>query len=375
LQVRFLWSSDHHTLHQITPTTHILGNLSKFLWIDHDLAKVNMVVFGGDFMERVVDSPNADNFKIKDWGREFLDKAHEANPDMVVIWLEGTSSHDWGQPRHFLNLAPRGFDVRYIDTLCIQVFEQFDDLSVMYVPDNMGKMTPDDIWDLALKELKSKNMDKVDLIYFHGGFEFQLHAAARHSAHNLDRWESIAEYGIFAGHIHTPVQKGKLWTSGSFDRTAHGEEHPKGGYCVDLDKKTNKFNPVFWENKNALPYVTMKVDKETGAEQLVKDVHEFIAKKKLPLHAQLRIKGGSSEVVNPVMAVLAKDYPYLGFKSDNEVDKGILVDDTMFDSNVYVGVSLTKENLNDSLLPEISDELEAAGISVDEAWAVLEEFT
>lgn len=372
--MRFLWTSDQHTLHPTTPTPHVLANLDRFLLKENDLSKVGMVMFGGDFMERMVESPNEDMFKVKNWGRNFLHSAHDANPDLIAIWLEGTSSHDNKQPKHFVNLAPRGMDVRYIDTLSIEVFPKLDDLSIMFVPDNMGKMTPDEIWERALQVLKANDMDKVDLIFFHGGFTFQLHAAAQKNAHLLERWETIVRYGIFAGHIHKPVQKGKLYTSGSFDRDKHGEEHPKGGYVVDLDKKKNIFAPVFWENKNALPYLTMQVAGDITAEQLIKDVHTFIAARKLPPFSQIRVKGGQAEIVNPIVEVMKKDYPMIGFKAENEVEKGVSVDETLFDAKVYEGVSLTKDNLNDSLMPEVSARFLELGIDLEEAFEVLEEF-
>jgi hypothetical protein len=338
------------------------------------MAKTDMVLFGGDFFERMVESPNADMFRVADWGKDYLHNVHEANPKAIVVILAGTSSHDWEQPKLFLNWAPKGLDVRYIDTLCIEVYEQHDNLSIMYVPDNMGKMTPDEIWDLALKVLKANNMDMVDLICFHGAFEFQLHTNARHKAHILERWESIVKYAIFAGHIHTPVQKGKLYTSGSFDRTRHGEEHPKGGYLIELDKKKDLFTPTFWENKNALPYLTINVDREIQAVDLIKKAHAFIRSHKLPPSSQIRIQGGASEVVDPVIKILSADYPNFGFKADNEVGKDILMDEELFDSEKYEGVSLTKDNLPDSLRPEIKDQLAELGISWDEAARVLEEF-
>lgn len=372
--MRLLWSSDHHTLHHTTPTSHILGNLSTFLCKDNDLSKVDMITFGGDFFERVVESPNSDMFKVQDWGKEFLEKAWAANPDMTVVWLEGTSSHDRGQPRHFVNLAPKGMDVRYIDTLCIQVFENHDNLSVLYVPDNMGNLSPDTIWETALSVLKASDLDQVDLIHFHGGFDFQLHPKARHKAHQLERWETIARFGIFAGHIHVPIQTGKLYTSGSFDRTKHGEEHPKGGYVIDLDKETGHFNPVFYENKRALPYLTMVVSHDITPEQLIRDTHAFIRKHNMPHHSQLCIKNGSADVVNPIVGVLSREYPHLGIKADNTVSKGVLVDEALFDSSLYEGISLTRDNLKTSLLPEVEEEFKALGISNKEAFALLEEF-
>ena len=374
--MRLLWSSDHHTFHQTTPTPHILNNLTVFLRKDHDLAKVDMVSFGGDFFERMVELPHKDTHIVFDWAKHFLYQAYKANPKIIVVWLAGTSSHDWEQPRHFLNLAPEGMDVRYIDTLCIETYDQLDGLTVMYVPDNMGALTPDEIWERALDVLKESGLEQVDQIHFHGAFEFQMLAKLRHKCHNLERWESITKYCILAGHIHTPVRKGKLITSGSFDRTKHGEEHPKGGYCVDFDLKTGFFEANFWENKNALPYLTINVEPEISVADLISDIHSFIGKRKLPHHSQIRISGGSALVVNPVLSILSKEYPYFTFKAQNEKNDDELSSDALFTTTVYSGVSLNKTSLPDSLFDSQSVKDSLIKNLIDKSFAkkVLEEF-
>jgi hypothetical protein len=333
-----------------------------------------MVIFGGDFTEDLIEAPNKDFIKVMDWGKMFLDRAKRINPNLIVVWLEGTASHDRGQPRHFLNLAPEGLDVRYVDTLSIQVYPHLDNLSVMYVPDNMGGMTPATIWELALKTLKDNNMNKVDLIFFHGAFEFQLHSNARHKAHMLELWESITVYGILSGHIHTPVKKSKLWTSGSFDRTAHGEEHPKGGLVVELDKTKEYFNPVFWENKNALPYLTMKVDDDITPEKLIRDIHSFIDDHNLPVRSQIRIMGGSSQVVKPILEVIENEYPLFGFKAETTLGKNVLVDETLYTEKTYESILLTPGNLYVSVLPEVEEKFLGLNIPLNEAEVVLREF-
>lgn len=374
--MRLLWSSDHHTFHQTTPTGHILKNLDVFLRKDHDLAKVDMITFGGDFFERMVELPHQDTHIVFDWAKGFLNYAHKANPKITVVWLAGTSSHDWEQPRHFLNVAPEGMDVRYIDTLSIVTYEHLDGLTVMYVPDNMGGMTPDEIWERALEVLRDAGLDKVDQIHFHGAFEFQLVAKLRHKCHSLERWESIVRYCILAGHIHTPVRKGKLITSGSFDRTKHGEEHPKGGYCIDFDLKTEYFEAKFWENKGALPYITLNVDSEISADDLITDIHNFIKKRNLPHHSQIRVMGGAAAIVNPVISMMGKEYPYFTIKAQNEKKEDELLDDALFTTTVYNGVSLTKSSLPNSLLEsdQVKEQLAKSGINSEMAKTVLEEF-
>lgn len=370
--MRILWSSDHHTLHPTTPTSHILGNMSTFYYKDHDLAKVRLVIKGGDLTDRLVEAPNSDFLRLKNWSKTFLQKCHENK--VAVLLLEGTSSHDWGQPKHLETLAHDDMDFRYVDTLSIQFYPDLDDLTVLCVPDNMGAMTPDDIWEKALQVLKEHKLDKVDIIALHGGFDYQLPPKARHTTHNPARWESICEYLILSGHIHTPSQEGKIHCSGSFDRIAHNEEHPKGAYVVDLDKSKKSFVATFWENKKALPYVTLKVKEDIAPEVLVKELHEFIKLKKLPYYSQVRVSGGAADVVKPVLSIFEREYPYFGFKAKNAKAEDLLVEEELFDDNSYKGMAITKDNIGESLLPEVSEKLESLGISEEEALKVLEDF-
>ena len=370
--MRILWSSDHHTLHPTTPTFHVLGNLSTFYYKDHDLANVGLVIKGGDLMDRLVDSNHPDLFRVKEWNSEFLNKCHKHK--VAVLYLEGTSSHDWGQPKHLETVAPLDMDFRYVDTLSIQHYPQLDGLTVMCVPDNFGAMTPDEIWEQALTVLNEHKLDKVDVIAFHGTWDHQLPGHVMHKKHDRKRWESICRILILSGHIHIPSVEGLVHSSGSFDRIAHGEEHPKGGFVVDLDKKKGTFKASFWENKKALPYVTLRVKPDITPEQLVLDLHKFIREKKLPHFAQVRVADGPGEVVNPIISVFEKEYPHLGFKSKNLKADGELVGEELFNEDTYEGVSITKDNIKQALWPEMSDKFKGMGISEAEALALLEEF-
>lgn len=372
MQQRILWSSDHHTLHQTTPTWHILGNLSTFYYNDHDLANVGLVIKGGDLMDRLVDSNHPDLFRVKEWNSEFLNKCHKHK--VAVLYLEGTSNHDWGQPKHLETVAPIDMDFRYVDTLSIQHYPQLNGLTVMCVPDNMGGLSIDEVWEKALVVLGEHKLDKVDVIAFHGTWEHQLPGHALGKKHSRARWESICNYLILSGHIHIPSVEGLVHSSGSFDRTGHGEEHPKGAYVVDLDMAKKTFKATFWENKKALPYVTLKVKPDITPEQLVIDLHQFIREKKLPPYAQVRVANGPGEVVNPIISVFQKEYPHLGFKSKNLKADGELVGEELFDEHAYEGVSITKDNISQTLWPEMSETFKNLGISEAEALEVLEGF-
>jgi len=370
--MRILASSDHHTLHQTTPTHHVLGNLSQFFYKDNDLANVDLVLFGGDLMDKLVESPNPDLFKVKEWFKEFTDYCNARNT--AVLYLEGTFYHEWGQPRHLVTVAPTGFDFRYVDTIQVQRYPELDDLTILCIPDNLKAMTPNDIWEAALDVLKANKLDKVDIVLFHQAFHDQLPTKMRHTTHDQSRWESICTYIILSGHIHTPGIVGKRHCMGSFDRISHGEEHPKGAYIIDLDKKKETYNVTFWENKRALPYVTLTVTEDISTEALVKQLREFINSKKLPPFSQIRVKGGPADIVTPVIKIFEKEFTQYGFKAKNIKAEEELVEEEVYSESTYCGVSITKDNISTLLAKEAASDFADKGIDMADALAVLGEF-
>lgn len=370
--LKILWSSDQHCLHARTPTQHILDNLSRFFYVDNDLSAVDMVVFGGDMLDRLVDSKDANLLKVLDWVKKFLKRCEEEN--VKVRFLEGTSSHDWGQPKHFEFSTPHQADVKYVDTLSIETFADFGGLTMMYVPDNMGNLTPDEIWEKALQALNQASLSEVDLIAFHGAFYYQLPEKGRSHAHMESRWESIVKYGIFAGHVHIPSHKGKIYCSGSFDRIRHGEEHPKGGYIIHLDRAKNIFIPTFYENKNALPYLALKVNKDITAEDLIVKIHQFIRNHKLPPHSQIKVTGGLGAVVNPVVNILSQEYPKFGFRVENESEGDAVIDKALYDPALYKAKRLDENNLFEELYKEKQKDFDSLSLSREEVEAVFKEF-
>lgn len=342
--LNIVWSSDHHLLSLKTPTSHILNNLSNFFYKDTDLSKVDLIIFGGDFFHRLVESNNKEFILISNWVKKFLLKCKEN--DVIVRVLEGTSSHDWEQPEHFEILKPKNGNVRWVSEITIEHIKELD-LNLLYVPDNMGALSPDEVWGKVVDKLVLRGLQQVDLTAFHGAFKYQLPEHISKHTHLESNYESITKYGIFAGHIHTPSKRGKIYVSGSFDRTAHGEEHPKGGYHISLNKRTNAFLPKFYVNKNALPFITIKISPLTTITELTLKLESLISDK-LMHGARIRVKGGDAVVVNSVIGRFRETYQYYGFDIENDV-QGVTVDETLYDNSVYEGVVITKDNIHGML--------------------------
>lgn len=370
--MRLLSFSDIHTCHRRTPTSHILRNLSRFVYTDVDLNDIDMVLVTGDIFDRFVDNDNPDFLLTLEWFKKFLRTCKERN--VKVRFTEGTSLHDWGQPRHIMFSVEKGTDVKYFDTVSIEKFDDLDGLTVMYIPDNMSSKTPDEIWELALSTLAANDLEKVDLIALHGGFYYQLPEKGRKHAHMEDRWKTIVRYGIFSGHIHIPsVWENIIFSNGSFDRIRHGEEHAKGGWIIDLDLKTKAFQTKFWENKNALPYLTIKVDVDDLPEHIVMKVKTLIQSRKFPLSSQFRIQGGHKSIVSPIISSLKKEYPDYGFADDSEDDE-VLIEDELYQTKEYEGVSIDAGNIFPHLKPIVMPKFAGTDITESQVEEVLKEF-
>lgn len=340
-KVAGVWIADIHLLHPRTPTTHILGNMSTMFYKDIDLAKVNLIIFGGDIFHQLADNAKDPNFlKIMEWFQEFFSKCVAFNISVYI--LEGTSSHDWGQAKHLDIWKPSGAMIRYIDKVEV-VRDHNLGLDILFVPDNMATVPTDEIWNMAVSALATAGVEMVDITALHGAFDYQLPPPARKHCHNQKNYESITRYVIFAGHVHIGSSNGLVKVSGSFDRTIHGEEHLKGAFIFQIDKLKKKFTNEFYNNKNALPYITFYLTPETTSEELHQRTEKVIPNIKI-MGSQFRFKGGSAGIVNGFVDRLREQYPYFVFQTDNEVSTAE-VDDTLFSSSEYEAIELVKENL------------------------------
>lgn len=342
-----LFTTDHHTLHPHTPTRHILSNLSNFFYKENDLSKIKLVLYGGDFFHTLAMANDPDVVMAHRWIKNHLEICH-ANKTYVRV-LEGTHSHDRGQPECFDVLKPKDSQyVKYIDTLSVEFIDELN-LSILYVPDNFGKIPTEVIYERAIKLLASHNLTKVDIILLHGGFDRQLPPAANTHGTLYDsvKWQALAEHVIFSGHIHKPWEYGKIRCGGSFDRTAFGEMHPKGAYRFNF--KNGKLYTSFWENKNAQIYDTLKVTREIDGLELSRVIDNYLAKTPKP-GTMIRVDGGSGAVVGPVLDHYRAGYPMYAFDAKNAKEDNVDIDETLYTPEDYKGIVLSKANLEDNLL-------------------------
>jgi hypothetical protein len=339
-------TTDHHNLHPNTPTRHILGNLDTFYYKETNLDEIDLNVLNGDFFHDLAPANDPNMMLCHRWIKKHLQICHDKKVHVRV--LEGTSSHDWGQPECFDILKPKDSPyIKYINTLSIEFIPELN-IHCMYVPDNFGHTSTDIIYDNALKLLGEWNLTQVDFIFLHGGFDYQLPPMANKKGALYDsvKWSALAKKAIFSGHIHKPSTRYNIYCAGSFDRTAFGEMHPKGAYRFEFNDKD--FKAEFWENKNALIYDKILINKEMDSKAIAKELNNYLAKLP-PKNTHIRLVGGLSSVTSSLINDYKEQYPQYVFDLENVKEENIEVDDTLYTPEMYNGVALTKGNLKDSL--------------------------
>lgn len=341
---KMFWHSDEHTIHPHTATQHILANIDKVRnFVNPET--IDMEVWGGDLCHDNTHTSDPDFIFLQNWVKEYLNDCHKRK--ITVRILAGTSSHDWEMPQMFELLKPKGSPyIKYIDKLEIEFIEDFN-ISILYVPDNFGNKPKDEIYEEALALIANNGLKQVDFIFLHGAFDYQLPPVADkgNNLYNAKAWSLLAKKIILSGHIHIPSTKYNIHCSGSFDRIQFGEMHPKGAYEVLFNDEN--VIPKFIENKNAMIYDTINIVPETSAKELIRILDKYLNNNQLMYGANIRIKGGSAEIVNGILLEYQEVYPQYNFVAKNAALAGVLVEEVLYEPEHFNQTNVAKDNFKD----------------------------
>ncbi len=295
--------SDIHLAHPRTSTYHIIENLRKAFPDDAETAKLDLLLFAGDVFDRLMNLPQDEVDAIQEWIADLLKMC--AKHQIAVRVLEGTPSHDWRQSKQFVNVnnsLHHPADLKYVDTLSIEVFDRFDGLSVLYVPDEWNAdagVTLSQVREL----LTLHGMEQVDIACMHGSFDYQLPIESVKN-HDSAQYMALVRYYIVIGHVHIRSELGgKILAQGSFDRLSHGEEAAKGHYRFRLSKQGQRH--WFVENPNARIYMTLDCrNMTTEAVMALLESYED-----LPLQSRFRLLITRDSVVQHGIKDVRKRFP------------------------------------------------------------------
>lgn len=261
--IRICATSDQHTGHPNTPTRRVLTALSN-AYSDDVLKDIDLAVLSGDFFDHDLSMSAQAANDIYFWILNFLTRAEKFN--VIVRVLEGTPSHDYGQPKWFTDIAFSHripVNIRYVNTLEIEHIDELG-LDILYIPDEWRNRCEETKIEVA-ELLNVKGLERVDLSVMHGCFphQFPKFLHSRIDSHDPEFYSRITKHCVIIGHVHTYGQYKNILTPGSIERLSHGQEEPKGHLYLTLNRKNPKKDVYeFVENKQAMSYVTFKLTNE-----------------------------------------------------------------------------------------------------------------
>ena len=345
--------SDIHLGHKSNDSLSILRMLDHEIFTKKLLEKIDILIFAGDTFDRLLQLDYPYLPELDAWFAKLL--RHCETKDVIFLVLEGTPSHDRGQPERFKTIHEiihSKADFEYIDQLKIKYIEKFD-AQILFIPDEWRTDN-----NQTLEEVKalmaSRQLEKVDIAVMHGQFEYQIPVQGKGiPVHDANEYEKLVRSVIFIGHVHNHSRSGKIVAQGSFDRLKHGEEEAKGYIFAEI--KNNHANIHFIENKSARVYKTIQIFNLDVNSSLLK-IEKALYKQ--PADICLRIE---AEPTHPIFAnfhQLEKQYPTVTFSklpknSSTDQSSDVLVENEF---NKWVSISITKDNVSDLIMDRIPRE-------------------
>ena len=226
--------------------------VSFFIKNKKELSKLYAIVLTGDVFDKML-TTNSLDYKIALSNISFIVSFCRRHNIKLRV-LEGTPSHDNKQMSTVSSLIQEigDIDYKYIDTLSI---EYIDGMTWMYLPDKY-KDSGEEIQQAIIDKLKEHNLAKVDIIFAHGNFAYQLPVKIK-STLDENFFLSITNYYIVIGHIHNRSIWLRIIAPGSFQRLEHNQEIDKGAVLLIIGKTIDDSSFKFMINEEAMKYDTI----------------------------------------------------------------------------------------------------------------------
>lgn len=358
--------SDIHLAHPRTNTYHIIANLRKAFPDDEQTGKLDVLFFAGDVFDRLMSLPQDEVDAIQEWIGDLLRICAKRN--ILVRVLEGTPSHDWRQSKQFVNVnntLDNPANLRYVDTLSIEVIAELDNLSVLYVPDEWNA-DASVTWTQVQELMSIHGLDKVDVGCMHGSFDYQLPIESTKN-HNSEAYLSLVRHFIGIGHVHIRTERALsayssvILAQGSFDRLSHGEEAAKGHYRACISPAGNYH--WFVENTDARIYKTLDC-----REQVIEETIDLLSQyEHEPDQSSFRLLIQRGGTVHHGLKDLRKRFPQ--FRLTTQLDELKTQEEVLLtqqQSPVVKPISITPINIKHM----VSVRMTQQGVDVSEARAL-----
>ena len=280
--------SDIHFGAMTTMTIQLFENLkNNFIgWLEKNEPDVNIIAICGDLfhLKLSLDSTEA---KL---ASHFIDILQMKFPKARIILIKGTRSHDLNQMDIF-------------SSRCNDNFKIYNTVTDDYYGDNFRYLViPEEYYpDKSAYDKYLTSGEKFDWVLFHGMFSFaggyalQTGNKFNKVCFSSSEFNDIVYGKVVGGHIHIPMEEGKVQYTGSFERWRHGEEEPKGFRFHEYDSVSKKvIRDEFIVNKDTPIYKTISF-KEVNVDNLEELTKQLDALRKDCY--SLRVKIGKSEEI------------------------------------------------------------------------------
>lgn len=341
--------SDIHIGHRHTKAEFILENLARFFnhfKIKHNFDNLKVILIAGDLWDDAIQFADP---AIAAFFRFWFKFTRWCETKKIVLRLmEGTPKHDRLQGRNIIDytkqVAPN-LDFRFIDKIEVEKHQGLG-LSFLYVPDE-ATPSAETTYQGVLEALASAGVKQVDIGVMHGMFEYQLgNIPSNAKVHSEKRYQEIVRQFIVIGHIHTRSTFGNIYAQGSFDRIAHNEATPKGGWYF-TEQSDHTWAPLFIENKNAKQYVTYVIEKPI--EKALKTLQTAMAA--LPDDSHVCIKAASGHPILQAVDQLKSTFRNLHITK--KVIKEPKEEKKTTSRLQYNEITLNRETLTEAIFNEI----------------------
>ncbi len=291
----------------LNKTDKLVENLiSYFTKYSKKLSKVDVIVLDGDTFDRLL-ATNSIEYKLAVKFIAYL-VSFCKHYNIKLRVLEGTPSHDNKQFEAITEMISREYgmgsiDYRYVSAISIEYMKDYDK-HILYMPDKMAE-SGDEIQEKISQVLKDNGLVKVDLIFAHGNFKYQLPIKTK-SCLSESFFLDICNYYIIIGHIHIRSIFKRIIAPGSFDRMEVNNEGPKGGVLLYIKETIDLSSYEFLDNDNAMRYDTLNYE-NMNSKEIYKKVKYHIEKNNLNMYDHIRLKVDSSIIFKEVKKALVSD--------------------------------------------------------------------
>ena len=352
--IRGASSSDHHLGNQRTTLPEMLESLSKELTNDKVFSLLDIFILAGDLFDQMLMFGNPHMTALLVWITRLLRLCRKYG--VVLRILEGTPSHDFRQSEIFVALmkvfeeAQTDFniDCKYVKDVSVEIIDSLG-ISVLYVPDEARSAQA--IYTDCLQAMAGAGLEQVDIAIMHGFFQHQVPKASKHSiVHNNEDYLALVRYFIFVGHVHQFSMYERILAHGSFDRTTHGDEQPKGWISFKISEDGTYYSE-FVPNQSAKIYKDI-VCMHTNLEDAFSHIDQQVSTVKPGSYLQIVTHVGHALVSN--LKVIQRRFT--GFRwsiktisLDTSTSQSVRVEET----DAIDFVSITQQNIPELLSAEL----------------------